>query len=675
MKLQVTRRERMAADGKALLRALQNENLPLVDLIIRESFQNSLDATKENDTIIDVGVKQFDVQEIAKHFEGIETKLLERYKDTINKSIYIADKNTTGLIGAIRDDENQSLQKSNIYKLIYGINMNQEQSGAGGSWGLGKTSFFRIGNGLVIYYTRVQLENGTFEERLAASLIEDSTKENRLLVDNQRGIAWWGEKETNNNLFEDTYPITNEKEINDLLTALSIPKYKDKETGTTVIIPFINEEILLPKLVDNEVIQNIDKSLEDAISMAIQKWYGPRILNAKYKEFYDGRSMLVPLINGKLLNVSEMEPYFKFMRDLYTSALINEKQAPNIQIQPIELFRNALDSSAKKIAGYLAFAEYTEIELEMNSPNNRPSPIEYITGQDNEKTNNKIIGFTRKPGMIIKYAINDAWSSGVNQAENKQLLGMFVPVSDAKMEKRYATEVATLDDYLRSSETADHASWDDIRINTENLTIVKRIQNGVANKLKTHFNDDFNDGERSKSSKLSKKLGAFLLPPVNFGKKAGGDIKDSDNKSTGANKSKNVGIEVLGVDYLDESELVIQFEMKLKKEVKSTVSIAINTAQKKISEDLWKRDMGEDKIYPFEIQKVRFKEINEEQIDLTLIDTINSGQFAAVISPYQGLSKFKFENKLIDGLIVKGEMNLKLHSNLVQPTIIINEER
>src|SRR5699024_9602568 len=130
---------------------------------------------------------------------GIGEKLIDRYTNKKTKAIYLSDKNTTGLTGAIRDDENEDLRDSKIYKLIYGISMNQTQSGAGGSWGLGKTSFFRLGNGIVIYYTRVKLQNGKYEERLAASLIEDSNKSDSLLKNNSRGIAWWGWKTDNDN--------------------------------------------------------------------------------------------------------------------------------------------------------------------------------------------------------------------------------------------------------------------------------------------------------------------------------------------------------------------------------------------------------------------------------------------------------------------------------------------
>src|SRR5699024_80267 len=206
-------------------------------------LQNSLDATLKDsgETIVDVGAVDFEVAELAGHFDGIGETLIDRYTNKKPKAIYLSDKNTTGLTGAIRDDENEDLRDSKIYKLIYGISMNQTESGAGGSWGLGKTSFFRIGNGIVIYYTRVLEDDGTYGERLAASLIEDSEKPDALLTNNSRGIAWWGDKDSDD-VYANTFPIDDAREIEEMLDVFGLKRYNDQETGTTIIIPFINEE-------------------------------------------------------------------------------------------------------------------------------------------------------------------------------------------------------------------------------------------------------------------------------------------------------------------------------------------------------------------------------------------------------------------------------------------------
>src|SRR5699024_9245603 len=140
----------MAPSGSAILRSLQNESLSVVDLVVRESFQNSLDAGLDNvDSVnIDVKTNKIRTQSVAPYFSGLTNNLMNKLpKETT--VISIADSNTSGLTGEFNTTDPKKLAESNIYKLIYGINMNQEDGDAGGSWGLGKTSFFRIGSGIV----------------------------------------------------------------------------------------------------------------------------------------------------------------------------------------------------------------------------------------------------------------------------------------------------------------------------------------------------------------------------------------------------------------------------------------------------------------------------------------------------------------------------------------------
>lgn len=61
----------MSQDGDAILRSLQNKSLPMIDLLVRESLQNSLDASLPNEKITEVefqtGVFQSD--RLATNFE------------------------------------------------------------------------------------------------------------------------------------------------------------------------------------------------------------------------------------------------------------------------------------------------------------------------------------------------------------------------------------------------------------------------------------------------------------------------------------------------------------------------------------------------------------------------------------------------------------------------------
>lgn len=62
--------------------------------------------------------------------------------------------------------------------------------------------------GLVLYYSRIKTQNGKYESRMAACLVEDENSKHSLIPKykgkSKRGIAWWGQRIGENK----TQPIT-----------------------------------------------------------------------------------------------------------------------------------------------------------------------------------------------------------------------------------------------------------------------------------------------------------------------------------------------------------------------------------------------------------------------------------------------------------------------------------
>ena len=56
MKIEIAEHGRMSESGSSLLRLIQNQDIPLLDLIVRESIQNSLDATNKTKDSVDVEI-------------------------------------------------------------------------------------------------------------------------------------------------------------------------------------------------------------------------------------------------------------------------------------------------------------------------------------------------------------------------------------------------------------------------------------------------------------------------------------------------------------------------------------------------------------------------------------------------------------------------------------------
>ena len=53
MKIEIAEPGRMTQSGSSLLKLIQNNNMPILDLLVRDSIQNSLDAKNENDNLFD----------------------------------------------------------------------------------------------------------------------------------------------------------------------------------------------------------------------------------------------------------------------------------------------------------------------------------------------------------------------------------------------------------------------------------------------------------------------------------------------------------------------------------------------------------------------------------------------------------------------------------------------
>lgn len=81
MKIEIAEHSRMSESGSSLLRLIQNQDIPLLDLIVRESIQNSLDATNGKNKCVDVDITvgEFRSTELNRHFERIEKGLNKRF--------------------------------------------------------------------------------------------------------------------------------------------------------------------------------------------------------------------------------------------------------------------------------------------------------------------------------------------------------------------------------------------------------------------------------------------------------------------------------------------------------------------------------------------------------------------------------------------------------------------
>ena len=618
MKIEIAEPGKMTQSGSSLLRLIQNNSTPLIDLLIRESIQNSLDAAKDSVDYVNMEFKtgSFFKKSLNEEFDEITDALNRRFPAEKYDYIAIRDSNTVGLTGEL--NYMNMKQQGNLSKLIYDIGKPQEAEGAGGSWGLGKTVYFRMGIGLVIYYSRIKDNFGGYQSRMAASLVEDETKANSLIPARigwmKRGIAWWGEK-IGRNL---TQPTINKEEISRILRIFDIKPYIQEETGTTIIIPYIDKEKLLRSNAidymagDTVLNPSWRRSIEEYLKIAIQRWYAPRLNN----RCYPYGKYLRARINGTGIRIDEMEPSYRIIQALYNRATGKKRENDILDLYKIEAVtipintKNVLKSS---IAGNVSFVLADRKMLGMVPPTNKLPPYPYFNcefyGND---TNKPIISYVRKPGMIVSYENVGPWTDRIPETRNDEyLIAVFVLDSSNKLAGEGLD--ISLEEYIRRGEMADHMSWLDHTVRNQNPKIVFRIQHSVANKISQAIKPIV-DVEKPQNSKLGRYLGELLLPPDGFGR-AG--------NSSGATKARKTKIitEHLGAQMTimsnettySENGMTVRGNIKSKSKLSEmTIKMSISSERKTIALNEWEEGMGLEK--PFDLQKAEIT-VNRRKAD------------------------------------------------------------
>ena len=645
----------MAQDGSSILRSLQNRSLPMVDLLVRESIQNSLDASIDRSangfTYVDYHVGQFESQELSRWFEAVGPELARRFPRT-QHYLSIEDSGTTGLTGSFTSEVPEVLNESNFHKLVFGIGKNQDVEGAGGSWGLGKTSYFRVGIGLVIYYTRIKRKSG-YQERLIASLIEDNKQPYRLLTKSNRGIAWWGVESENGNRI---YPIVDPETIQEFLSIFNLRRYSGDETGTSIIIPYLKKEFINHETSNDPIKEKCGwlNELSSEIEVAVQRWYYPRINNKSYSTHFK-RAQLLCRVNDRPILKSTMLPVFRLMQDIYNSALIGNSVSEKIIVKPVAIHRKDLANTTEEI-GYVAFIEASREELKMGPPNYYQSPLAYFGNYSKDKIeshNSRVLAFSRMPGMVVRYAIDESWvPTGPIQSEKHMLLGMFVPRSAVKLSPLYY-EHDSLEEYLRASENADHADW----VDGDKFTLVKRIIRNSRKAIQEYFETETSNNSFSATSRLAKKYGTLLMPPTGFGKGSSAS-KDRPSRPSGDRRNgpkHKATVSILGSKLVGEDQVEIEVEVAIPINKECRLKIAVVSQAGNLDYASWQKEIT-DVPFPFKFTKLRFQDGRNVAYNFAMNQT--AVHFLAANKPqtyHMVLAMRKTSNKFMPNIIIESK--------------------
>ena len=601
MEIEIAEHGRMTESGSSLLRLIQNNNIPLLDLLVRESVQNSLDAAKEKAKSVNVEfvTGKFDAAALNAHFDRITQKLDKKYPSAYGDHydfIQIKDSGTNGLTGPVNYDDVENNQFGNLLKLVYEICKPQQNEGAGGSWGLGKTVYFRMGTGLVIYYSRIK-QDEQYVERMAACMVEDETKPSAILPSKgklKRGIAWWGKAIDKNH----TVPLEDSPEITEILDIFGATPYSGTETGTTIIIPYIDPDRLLSDVYAlNE--EDTDRpywtrQISDYINVAIQRWYAPRIRNSSYTY----GPYLAPSVNGHKILPDNMLPLFKAIREMYN--ITDENKGDNgfteegytVICEQISL-RNVFGNGS--IAGRLVCVKLDKTYLKMLPPDNCKSPYQHVSNTvvTMDAGNSPLIMYTRRPGMIVGYDYSGAWTHSMTKCSpDGFIIGLFTLNSANQLRSDSTSDKTTsLEEYIRQGEKADHAAWTDHNVKGNNPRIVYNIQKNVIKKINQTYKEKIIDTSERKNIGLSHALADMLLPSRDFGKKPSAPSGGGYGGSGASFASKKSSFTLVGAPVYKNGVLSYTYEMVIRNNT-CTLEAEVITDFAKYSADKWEEEIG-----------------------------------------------------------------------------------
>ncbi|KJZ63044.1 hypothetical protein VD17_25385 [Pseudomonas fluorescens] len=521
----------MQESGAFLLRAMQNEDMPRLDLLVRESVQNSLDAAVDKlsggRVCVDFSFREHSTAAVTDWFhDGIDVPALHERFPAGGRLLEIRDSRTEGLGGPLRFSQvNGASQHGNLLKLVFEIGRTRDDESAGGSWGLGKTCYFRMALGFVLYYSRIHTEQG-YQERLVASIVEDEASQAKIQRNTQTGIAWWGEDNS-----QEPVPVTDTSHIAPVLAALGVRPFQGEETGTVIVIPFLKDDLIADEepREDGQVPRTPwwCESYDTYTEVALQRWFAARLNNPSFPNgpWLDAR------VNGRAVLRAEMLPVFQVMQSLYNRAAADQVldddylerlalEESDLMCRPVNV-RNEFEGTSR--AGTLAAVILSCDQLGMGAPNNEPGPGACVFGRmDTSPPYRPIVTYVRKPGMNICWddsTESRSWSGGLpSAAAGGHLIAVFVPFHDQVLVKRKLLPVAesralTLEAYLRSCERSDHTEW----VDKSGGRIVERIRTNTGRALKDFGGKSVPVSDVKPAVRLARNLADLVMPKRGFG--------------------------------------------------------------------------------------------------------------------------------------------------------------
>ena len=462
------------SDG--IVNAQEDKSTPKLEALVRESIQNSLDASDGSDSlIVEFGYGEYDPVRLGDFFPEIASII----ESQPNHCLYVKDSGTVGLTGDISD------KKANYSGLVKKIGQTGKDAGTlGGSWGKGKSVFYRQGIGFVIFYSRIRKDDESYESRMNAVFANWKNLDYNPIPE-WGGISIWGGERFKEN---DVTPVYDETAIGRMLALFGILPYTGNETGTVVIVPAVCENELLMDVeegVEHDTEKTWLTSVERCLNFYIQKWFSPRLNN-----HVEGKPTLRCMVNN--IQVTLKYKLFLILQSLYNDTFdLSKKNVDYLRL------RNQNNSY-----GNIAWTICSEGDLRDTAAHN-PYKLCDIHSVS-EKGNRPIIAYVRSPGMFLTFE-EPTFDNMPETDSESYMVAVFRLNPDEKTTVSLKSgEELSLEQYVRSTEKSNHKGWKDISSSSD------RFVSNIMKQIKNKLSDQLKNGETTKVSGRRATDGRFV---------------------------------------------------------------------------------------------------------------------------------------------------------------------
>ncbi len=394
-------------------------------------------------------------------------------------------------------------------------------------------------------------------------------------------------------------PITDENDIKAILDIFGIEPFYSDETGTSIIIPYIDKAALLEGIfpencdINDEIISmcSFKDDIVEYTKLAVQKWYAPKLDNKNLKGYSDQKRLVVR-VNDEPIRFQDMRPLFQLVQELYTSALSANSNGKQTYLSEKFDGIKCVQIPSTKIEGEKAGHVATIVvnSSELGSTGAIIPPKAYLRMFNTLSNNDPIVMFARAAGIVLDYKVDTEWTKGLIKPEgdDNYLISFYVPDCSLQVKKsawNSGLEKNDFGEYLRRCEKSDHMDWND----ESKQTIVTNIKNQVVKKINNCYKKQDTSDMAGAASRLSGKLGRRLLPQLGYGKKNGGS---GGSGGGGAGKINNFVLELSSGTYNGNS-LSMEFKMTFKNSLKDILlGLFVESEVGFVDAKTWASDIG-----------------------------------------------------------------------------------